>query len=186
MPDSARVSSLEAIEAFRATLIIYREKAGRVLDEVSDSVVRTRLWLQTNCVAHWQNEVRQRDRDLKEKLQELFSAQMSGLRNAPFAQQQAVRKAKEALREAEARLQAVRHWNRQFDQHVEPLAHQVEKFRHDLGHDLGKAVTWLMELSKTLNAYAELSQTTAAGSALPVSSEKPGGTPASAEGNEKS
>ena len=94
MPDSARVSSLEAIEAFRATLIIYREKAGRVLDEVSDSVVRTRLWLQTNCVAHWQNEVRQRDRDLKEKLQELFSAQMSGLRNAPFAQQQAVRKAK--------------------------------------------------------------------------------------------
>jgi predicted nuclease with TOPRIM domain len=186
MPDSARVSSLEAIETFRSSLIIYREKAGRILDEVNDSVVRTRLWLQTNRIAHWQNEVRQRDRELKEKLQELFSAQMSGLRNAPFAQQQAVRKAKEALREAEARLQTVRQWNRQFDQHVEPLAHQVEKFRHDLGHDLGKAVAWLMELSKTLSAYAELSQTTAASSPAPVSSEKPADAPASAGGNGKS
>jgi two-component system NtrC family sensor kinase len=34
MPDRAHVASLEAIENFRAKLIIYRDKAGRVLDEV--------------------------------------------------------------------------------------------------------------------------------------------------------
>ena len=67
MPERARVTSLEAIETFRATLIVYREKAGRVLDEVNDSVVRTRLWLQTNRVAHWKNEVRRCDRELKQR-----------------------------------------------------------------------------------------------------------------------
>ena len=40
MPDRARVTSLEALEDFRAKLILYREKAGRVLDEVSDDVIR--------------------------------------------------------------------------------------------------------------------------------------------------
>ena len=32
MPERAKVTSLEAIEDFRAKLIIYRAKAGRVLD----------------------------------------------------------------------------------------------------------------------------------------------------------
>jgi len=161
MPERARLTSLEAVESFRAMLIVYREKAGRVLDEVSDSVVRTRLWLQTTCVEHWKNEVRRCQRELKQHQQELFSARMSGLRDASFVQQAAVKKAQEALRDAEARLQTVKQWNRQFDQRVEPLARQAEKFQQNLGRDLGKAVVWLAELSKTLGAYAELSPTVA-------------------------
>ena len=35
MPERAKVTSLEAIEAFRARLIVYRERAGRVLDGAS-------------------------------------------------------------------------------------------------------------------------------------------------------
>jgi len=50
MPERAKVTSLEAIEGFRARLIIYRDKAGRVLDEVSEEVSRTRGWLQGDRV----------------------------------------------------------------------------------------------------------------------------------------
>ena len=157
MPDRAKVSSLEAIESFRAKLIIYREKAGRVLDEVSDEVIRTRLWLENDRITHWQNEIKRRKRELEMRQQELFSAQLSGLREASYVQQQAVVKAKQALRDAEERLQRVKQWSRQFDQRVEPLAHHVDKLRHTLGNDLGQAVAWLGELLKTLAAYAELS-----------------------------
>ena len=159
MPERARVTSLEAIETFRARLIVYREKAGRILDDVGDGVVRTRLWLQTNRIAHWKGEIRQRELELKQKQEELFSAQLSDLPEASYVRQAAVRKAQEAVRVAEERLQTVKQWNRQYDQRVEPLAHQVEKFRHDLSHDLGKALAWLNEVSKTLGEYAELSPT---------------------------
>ena len=157
MADRARVTSLEAIESFRAKLIIYREKAGRVLDEISDDVIRTRLWLENDRIAHWQNEIKRRTRELEMRRQELFSAQLSGLREASYVQQQAVVKAKQALRDAEERLQLVKQWSRQFDQRVEPLARHVDKLRHTLGNDMGLAVAWLAELLKTLSAYAELS-----------------------------
>lgn len=158
MPDRAKVTSLEAIEAFRARLIIYRDRAGRLLDEVNDDVIRSRLWLQGDRTAHWQNELKRRDLDLKHKQEELFSAQMSGLREAPFAQQAAVRKAKESIHAAEEKMKVVRQWNRQFDHRVEPLSRHVEKFRHNLSHDLGEAIGWLGELIKAISAYAELSQ----------------------------
>ncbi|MCL4789742.1 MAG: hypothetical protein KJ070_23685 [Verrucomicrobia bacterium] len=168
MPDRAKVTSLEAIEAFRAKLIIYREKAGRVLDEVSDEVTRTRLWLESDRVAYWQSQIRLRHRELEQRQQELFTAQLSGLLEASQVQQAAVQKARQALRDAEARLQLVKQWNRQYDQRVEPLGRQVEKFRHNLGNELGRAVAWMSELLKTLGEYVEMSPKTAAAPAPPA------------------
>ena len=157
MPDRARVTSLEAIESFRAKIIIYRDKASRVLDEVSDDAIRTRQWLEHDRMTHWQNQIRVRHRELEQRQQELFAAQLSGLLEASQVQQAAVQKARQSLREAEARLQVVKQWNRQFDQRVEPLGRQVEKLRHTLGVDLGRAVAWLNELLKTLSEYTEMS-----------------------------
>jgi hypothetical protein len=157
MSDRAKVTSLEAIENFRAKVIIYRDKAGRVLDEVGDGVVRTRLWLENDRPAHWESQIRRLTRELEQRQQELFSAQLSGLREASYMQQAAVQKAKHAIRDAEEKMRAVKHWRRQFDHRVEPAGRQVEKFRHMISHEMGKAVAWLNELTKTLSAYAELS-----------------------------
>jgi hypothetical protein len=159
MPEHAKVTSLEALENFRAKLIVYREKASRVLDEVSDDVTRTRLWLQGDRREFWQNEIRRRGRELEQRQQELFSAQLSGLRDASFGQQAAVRKCRESIRDAEAHLGHVKQWERAFDQRVESPARQVEKLRHIIGKDLGAAVPYLAEVIKTLAAYAELSPT---------------------------
>ena len=77
MPERAKVTSLEVIEDFRAKLIIYRDKAGRVLDEVSDEVLRTRLWLEGDRQTHWQNQIRRLTRELEQRQQELFSAELN-------------------------------------------------------------------------------------------------------------
>jgi len=161
MPDQAKVTSLEAIEAFRAKLIIYRDKAGRVLDEVSDDVTRTRVWLESERPVYWQNQIRQLNRKLEAAQQELFSAQLSGLRDASYTQQAAVGKLRRAIRDAEDKAKIVQQWQRQFDQRVESPARQVEKLRHFLGHDLSMAVAWLNEILKSLAAYSELSPSTA-------------------------
>lgn len=178
MPERAKVTSLEAIENFRAKLIVYRDKAGRVLDEVNDDVIRTRVWLQSDRRTHWQAQIERRRRELEQRQQELFSAQLSGLREASYVQQMAVQKARRAVRDAETHLQTVKEWSRQFDHRVEPLARHVEKLRHILGTDLGHALAWLNEATKTLADYAELSpstaaQTVAAPTREPDSSEPP-------------
>jgi len=160
--ERAKVTSLEAIETFRARLIIYRDKAGRVLDEVGEDVIRTRVWLQTDRVTFWEGQIRRRQKELEMRQQELFSAQISGMRDASFVQQQAVQRARRAIQEAEGKLNIVKQWNRQYDQRIEPLGKQVEKLRHNLVHDLGLAIAFLAEVTKTLAEYTEMSPSTAA------------------------
>jgi hypothetical protein len=157
MPEHAKVTSLEAIEDFRARLIVYRDKAARVLDEVSDEVTRARIWVESDRPVHWQNQIRRLTRELEQAQQELFSAQLSGLRDASYAQQATVQKARRSIRDAEDKVKLAKQWQRQFDQRVESPARQVEKLRHLLTHDLGLAVAWLNEMTKTLSAYAGLS-----------------------------
>lgn len=157
MPERAKVTSLEAIEAFRSRLIVFREKAGRVLDEASEEVLRTRMWLENDRITFWEGQIRRKHKELEMRQQELFSAQISGMRDASFVQQQAVQKARHALRDAEDKLRLVKVWNRQYDQRVEPVAKQVEKFRHNISHDMAQAVAYLDQVIKTLAEYSEIS-----------------------------
>ncbi len=163
MPDRAKVTSLEAIEDFRAKLVVYRDKARRVLDEVDHDVTRNRVWLENERPNYWQNQIRLRTRALEQCQQELFSAQLSGLRDSSHAQQAAVQKARHSIRDAEDKLKVTGQWARQFDHRVETPARQVEQLRQLLDHDLGQAVVWLNELIKSLGAYAELSPSSSSG-----------------------
>jgi hypothetical protein len=179
MPERAKVTSLEAIEAFRSRLIIYRDKAGRVLDEVAEEVLRTRVWLQSDRITFWEGQIRRKHKELEMRQQELFSAQISGMSDASFVQQQAVQKARRALNESEDKLRLVKSWNRQYDQRVEPLSKQVEKLRHNLTHDLAQGVAYLDQVIKTLAEYSEISAGSSA-SKLPTEAEIP---PAEPSGN---
>jgi hypothetical protein len=160
MPDRAKVTSLEAIENFRAKLIVYRDKARRVMDEVSDGTIRTRVWLESERPTRMEAELRRLHRELERRQQELFSAQIAVLQDASAVQQMAVVKARRAIREAEAKAQVIKQWKRQFDHQVEPLARQAEKLTHTLSHDLGLAIASLAETIKTLAEYAEMSPMT--------------------------
>jgi len=156
MSPTAKVTSIEAIEAFKTSLIVYFEKAGCVLDDVSDDVVRTRIWLQSDRQLHWKNQTRQRTLALAQAEQELLTARLSGLEEAIKARQMAVNKARLDLREAEERLTRVKQWMRQFETQVESRAKVVTQLRHSLAHDMRKAVAFLEGAATTLAAYAEM------------------------------
>jgi hypothetical protein len=156
MPQTAKVTSIEAIDAFKASLIVYLEEAGCVLDDVSDDVVRTRIWLQSDRQLHWRNQTRQRTRELAQAEQELLTARLSGLPEAIKARQMTVNKARLALREAEERLALVKQWMQQFETQVESRAKVVTQLRHSLAHDMRKAVAFLEGAASTLAAYADM------------------------------
>ncbi len=155
MAEQAKVTSLDALERFRADLIVFITTAHRCVDEASDEVKRTRGWLQGEQRMHWEGQARLRKRVLDQAEADLYSARLSGLKDRTIVQEEAVRKAKRAMAEAEDKLRALKKWNRDFDNNADPLVRRLEGIRYFLDHDLPKALTFLVRAQETLEAYAE-------------------------------
>lgn len=155
MGEQAKVTSVEALELFRTHLIIFATKAKARLDEVGDEVRRTRVWLQTDRRLVWEAETRKRQKVLDQATQELLSARISNVRDNLAGQNNAVRKAKRSLEEAEEKLKNVKGWNRNYDAHVDPMMRRLEGLKRILEDDMPKAATTLVQLQNILQAYAD-------------------------------
>ncbi len=155
MADQARISNLDAIDAFRSALIVFISKTQQSLDQAQDTVKKTRGWLQTEQPQYWMAQIKQRQKKLDQANAELMSARLSEFVDSPTVQQMAVRKARYALEEAQQRLERTKTWARDYDRLISPLAKKVESLRDYLENDLTRAVAYLTEVQKILGAYAE-------------------------------
>ena len=176
MPDRAHVTSVDALESFRANLIVYLSKARPTIEEVSSAVQRTRGWLDNEQRAHWEGELRRRSRALEEAQRALFSSKLSSFRETSATEQMAVQRTKHAVEEAEGKLRVLKQWSRVFDNRVDPLVKQMEKLHTVLAHDMVQAVAFLAQAVNTLDAYAEVAPPTS----IPGSTQ-PGGQSAEPE-----
>lgn len=161
MAERAHVTSVEALDSFRASLLVYISKARPTVEEVSADLQRTRSWLQNDQRSHWETQIRRRAKELEQTQQELASARLSNFHGDMSVQQQAVRRAKQALETAETRLRTVKHWTREFDNLVAPPAQQLEKLHSFLVVELQQAAAFLAQAVQTLAAYAEVSLSSA-------------------------
>jgi acyl transferase domain-containing protein len=173
MPERAHVTSVDALEAFRANLIIYLSRARPTLEEVSADVQRMRGWLEGEQRTYWEKEVRQRSRAMQEAQAALFSAKLSSFREASALEAMAVQRAKRALDEAMEKLRVLKQWNRVFDNRVDPLVKQMEKLHSVLAHDMVQAIAYLAQAIETLDKYAEV----APPAPVPGAPSQPGGKP---------
>jgi len=156
MADRAHVSSVEAIEIFRANLLEYVSKARPILEDACDEVSRVREWIDHDRHVYWQNQVRKRARVLEDAQAALFGARLSNLRDVRSAEQMAVVKARRSLAEAEEKLRLVKKWSRTFDDLVQPLLKELEHMRTMLARDLPKGAAHLAETVKRLEAYGQV------------------------------
>lgn len=156
MAERAQVTSVEAIESFRASLIVFLSKVRPTLEEVSDEVLRLQSWLQNDQRRHWENELRQRGLKLEEAKQELFNTALSHLQQATALQHMAVQRAQRAVRDAEEKLNTLKKWERELEDRTAPLVKQLEEFHGFLTVDMGKAVTQLVQIVKALETYAKV------------------------------
>ena len=161
MAEQAKVTSLDALESFRANLIVFMTTAHRCVDEAGDEVRRTRQWLQGEGRMHWEGEARRRKRVLDQAEADLYSARLSDLKDRTIVQEEAVRKAKRAMAEAEDKLRMLKKWNRDFDNSTDQLVKRLEGMRFFLDHDMPKALAYLVQAQRTLEGYAEASTPTA-------------------------
>jgi len=154
MPSPAHVTSLEALGDFRSALIVFLGHAHRSVDEVGDEIRRMRGRLQNEWRTKWEQELRKSRRQLAQAEQDLLSARLSNLRDNISAQQNAVRKAREACVHAEGKIRIVKIWTREFDNTVDPLVKRIDSLRQVLDHDLPKGLAFIVQAQKTLEDYA--------------------------------
>jgi len=157
MATDAKVRSIDELEAFRAGLIVFQNRARKAIDQASDEVRRTRLWIETDRIPHYSALVKKLTQRLEQAEGELMSARMSEFIDNPTVQQQAVRKAKAALQAAEEKLKAVKHWSRAFESTVQPTVKKLEGVTQFIDYDIPQAIIHMAQLIRALDAYAERS-----------------------------
>jgi hypothetical protein len=154
--ERAHILSVEALEAFRANLIVYLHGARPALDEVRGEIIRARLWLETDRKTYWEAQIRRRAQRLQDAEAALFKIRLSPMSSGLEYAQAMVRRGREALGEAEGKLKAVRKWIRDFDEVLGPGARQVELLRERLSGELNEAVTDLTRITQLLADYADV------------------------------
>jgi len=176
MAEKAHVTSVDAIEEFRSHLVLYVSKARPTLEEISSDVVRMRMWLETEQRMALEGLTRRRTKELEQAQAALSGARMATLRSETSAEQMAVHRAKRALEDVDGKLKRLKHWNREFDSRVEPLARQLEKLHTFLANDTVQALAQLSRVVETLSSYADMIAPTAEGPAIPTPNTQTGGS----------
>lgn len=169
----ANVTSVESLDRFRASLLVFMERAKLVVDEIGDETNRTRTWLQSDQRMFWVRELKRRNQVLDEAQAQLLSAKISALGEAGHSHQKAVQRARIAVREAEDKLRAVKQWNQNFDSRVTPLTKQLGKLDNLIDGDLQRAVHFLEEAVRNLQEYAGVRRPASGSSSHIASSESP-------------
>jgi hypothetical protein len=176
MAGQAKITSVEAIELFRAALIVFTSQGRPALEEVSSDVMRSRLWLQNDQRLFWENELRQRNKKLAQAQQELFTARLSDFQESTSLHQMTVRRAQQTVHVAEEKLKSLKKWDRELDNRAAPLLKEVEQLHSYLTGEMPKAIAYLAQVVRALDAYADAGATAGGGGATPGAAS--GGKPA--------
>jgi hypothetical protein len=154
MAETANITSVEAITAFRAALIVYLSKVRPLLEELSGEIIRMRQWLESDQRLHWEHQFRLRSRKLEEARAELFNARLSKLQEASGLHLMAVQRAERAIRECESKLNAIRKWTRNLEPTTTPLVKQAEQLQTFLTTDMVRGVAHMDNIIRALDNYA--------------------------------
>ncbi len=155
MADHANVSSIGALETFRADLISFLEKARVALEDAEGEVRRTRTWLDVDRANHWTGRMKLRLKQLEQAEAEYYNARITRPTENHAFHKMAVAKAKRRVEEAEEKLHVLKRWRMQFDNRVTPLLRQLDPAFHLVSRHLPQGVHSLTESIKALQSYAE-------------------------------
>jgi hypothetical protein len=160
MSNQARITSIEALELFRAHLIEFLGRARVALDDATGEIRRTREWLEHDCPRHWLGQIKLAEKHLAQAEQELFSVNLTAPGAHHAARKMAVMKARRRLAGAREKLHVAKEWKHRFGPRVESLVNQLNPLEEQIGHNLPKGVHMLTECIKALQDYAGTNHST--------------------------
>lgn len=155
MSEQAKVRSVETLEFFRSSLIVFLSKARKAVHQAEDGVKRGRYWVEQEQLSHWTQEWKRRSRKLAQAQQELLTAKMSKFQDSVMLQEKLLRRAKMEVEEAETKIKSLKKWAREYDRLFDPPQKGLKQLDDFLEHDMPRAVAWMDQALRSLHAYLE-------------------------------
>jgi len=158
MAQTARVDSIEALKAFRASLLKFAESARNGLGSAEFDIHRADQWLKQEQRDYWKGMIRKRTELVtraKSALNQkkLYESPMGG-RQSCIEEEKALAVARKRLEEAEEKADCVREWTLKLEQERLLYKGQIQAIGRSLDVDVPKAVALLDRLLLSLEAYA--------------------------------
>ncbi len=154
----AHLTSIQALETFRAALAEFADDARDALSAVEADVRRAESWLREQQ-KHWTREIRKRQEDLQRAKNELASRKYQnrdGRGLGSTEQEKALKKAQMRLEEAETKLAHCKRWTPLLHHEVHEYHGPARQLSGTLDTDVEKALALLANKLTALEAYLQM------------------------------
>jgi hypothetical protein len=157
MNHSAKIHDVDSLRDLHAALAKFGVQAQAALDNANAEIRRAGDFLERQQ-AHWQQEVIRRQEELIRAKADLSRHRWihDGERVGGSEKEMAVQHARERLREAESKVDAVRRWKRELQQAVAGFEGPGRRLAGMLEADLRATLALLESRSAALEAYVAL------------------------------
>jgi chromosome segregation ATPase len=157
MNHTAKIHDVDSLRALHAALAKFGVQAQSALDSANAELRRAADFLERQQ-AYWQHEVQRRQEELNRAKADLSRHRWihDGQRVGASEKEMLVHRARERLREAEEKVEAVRRWQRQLPQAVADFDGPGRRLAGMLEADLRGMLALLEARSDALEAYIAL------------------------------
>ncbi|HEV3167005.1 MAG TPA: hypothetical protein VGZ22_23550 [Isosphaeraceae bacterium] len=159
MSGSARVTSIDTIKEFRASLCRFGEDVKNGLGAVEMEVRRMLDWVLHERPLYWQAEIKRRKEQLSDAEGQLFKKKLQARPGSAVhdsEQKENVRIAKRRLMEAEDKLERTKKWGPAFQHAVFEYQARARPTGDMLESDLKHALELLDRMAAALDSYVAL------------------------------
>jgi hypothetical protein len=156
MDSQVRVASLDRFRDFRAAYAKFGDAAQQALLTVEMEIRRMLDWLAKDQVAYWKGEIRRREEKLNEAKAALHRKRITATFGNVVQDADeivAVRRAKEKLEAAEAKLKLVKQWYLIVEQEVQEYRPPAQQLANVLEADVPKALSSLDRMMDSIEGY---------------------------------
>lgn len=168
----AKVTSTDAVDRLTAALHTFREEAAAALDNLELEIRRAVRWLKHDQKEYWNQQVRRGWNQVAEARANLEHAmtcrKTSDYTPACREEKLELEKAKRRLRQAEEKVETVRHWSREVEHELTEYRGSINQVAGWIQADYPRAVAALKRMSAALESY--LAVQSPAGAAAPAAS----------------
>lgn len=161
MGPSARVKSIDALQAMSAALECFHADASSGLDDLDMEIRRALQWINQDCRQYWQHEVRLARDNMTEARLQLQNAMMfrridEEQKASCVEEKKALERAKRRLENAEKKVEAIPHWIVAIERAVNEYRGCRSQFVTWLEADFPRAVAALGRMIANLETYVHL------------------------------
>ena len=157
MNQSANVTSIDAVRAFRAALVKFEENAGDAVTCLELEIRRAVTWIEVDRRRYWPTQVKQSSDELAQARNALERCQLKyGSEEAPscYEQKKNYERARRRLRYCEDQVRKVKQWTRILRQELTQFEGQMAQMTICVDTELPRAITALGNMLNGLERYA--------------------------------